>query len=281
MSLLSKKGTGILPLADFVALVENKQCYSGLVESVGYVYWTEKTYWFEHVNADDRWALPIYHQISSPVLSNNRRRPIKSKVVYTLNIMLPEELKGHNKDMYYEFYGFLFEMPNMQVDALRVNRMYPSNGSGRNVETNDVFRLGSRVDDAIGAPLGMAGMLTDNKALGNVGTALTGLSILHDIDRGEYWSAGGKVLLFAITQFSKNANVYAGLFSFGSWIYKSDYMQRQLAREYAKAYKQLGKEYNRLFSKDPNHPNLSKINEKMKVQLQLFKQCMDNLGIAY
>lgn len=41
---LTRNKYDIKPLADFVNLVENKQQYTGLVESVGYVYWTQKTY---------------------------------------------------------------------------------------------------------------------------------------------------------------------------------------------------------------------------------------------
>ena len=221
-----------------------------------------------------------------PFFATNGSNPIISKVVYTLRVMTPEELKRYNLDMYYEYYGPLVDMPKMPVDALRVARHEPiplATGRSSGQEgSNELFRLGAGVDNAIGAPLGLASLLTGNNNLGNAGSALTGLSILHDIDRGEYWSAGGKSLLFAITQISSKANVYATIISFSTWIYQTNYMQEELARGYAREYKH----YMSLYimeskRKRPNQSALDKYSKQMNTNLKLFKQCMDNLGISY
>ena len=58
----------IISREEFVGLTESKRFYTGLVEGIGYVYWEGKTIWFEHVNASNTWAPPIYHQIEMPFI---------------------------------------------------------------------------------------------------------------------------------------------------------------------------------------------------------------------
>ena len=214
----------------------------------------------------------------------NSANTVVTKIVYIMHIMYPEELKKYDYQLYYQYYGFILEMIHEPV-SLKVVRLEHLPVHITDKGSNDLFRLGAKVDDAIGAPLGIAEMLTNNKAMGRTGAALTGLSIMHDLDRGEYWSAGGKVLLFTASTISSKVNVYAGIINFGVWMYNTDRMQNELARGFANEYKSIVREINRLDQATPPKKRDSKYNRKRdKLVYKLgvcernFINCVNKLG---
>lgn len=150
------------------------------------------------------------------------------------------------------------------------------------------------IDNPVGAPMGVAELVTGSKTLGKLGSLLSSMMILYDVDRGEYWSAGGETLLFAITQFSSKTNACVGILSLGNWIYEMESTQMKLAKGYAKKYKELGetrRNYLNLYNIAEGNGNeylmrkweneMKIINEKMTIEFNSFKKCMDRLGYMY
>ena len=75
-------------------------------------------------------------------------------------------------------------------------------------------------------------MFIDNKRIGQVGNGLSLISIMDDVNRGEYWSATGDVLLFAAGK--TKLSPYLTAIDLGMWMYNTDLMQMRLAASYNK-----------------------------------------------
>ena len=63
----------IKKLPEFEAMVNaGNTTYTGLVEGIGYVYWTTETLYFIRTNPEQLWAIPKYQQIPFPLFSKER-----------------------------------------------------------------------------------------------------------------------------------------------------------------------------------------------------------------
>lgn len=282
------KNIEIMRLPDFEAMVNaGNYTYAGLVEGIGYVYWEKQVLYFIRTNPKDLWAIPKYQQIPFPYFQK-KDVEIVSKILYTLHVLSKEELRKQNFDAYYAFYGVIDEMMKLvhQRDATHIDKPMPlfpviQNGvTGGNSRQNGLLSLGSQINNQIGAPLETMNMLIENKHLGQVGDGLSLISIVDNIDRGEYWSAAGDVLLFAAGK--TKLNPYLTAFNFASWMYHTDLMQERLAQNFAKEFKDIQREiYKQKNNKHPNYDKIRNLEEKQNLVFKKFEDCMKNLGIKY
>lgn len=278
----------IMRLPDFEAMLNaGNYTYTGLVEGIGYVYWKKEVLYFIRTNPQDVWGTPKYKQIPFPCFQK-KDAEIVSKILHTLHVLPKEELRKQNFDAYYAFYGAIDEMMKLvhQRDATRVNRPLPlfpviKNGvTGGNSRQSGLLSLGSQVNNQIGPPLEMMNMLIGNKRLGQIGDGLSLISIVDNIDKGEYWSAAGDVLLFAAGK--TRLSPYLTAINFASWMYHTDLMQTRLATGFAKEYKNIQREiYNEEHSKRPDYNKIRRLAEKQVRVKKNFEDCMEKLGIKY
>lgn len=273
----------IKKLSEFEAMLNaGNTTYTGLVESVGYVYWTTETLYFIRTNPEERWAIPKYRQIPFPYFQK-KDAIIETKTLHTLHALSKGELMKYDSDAYYAFYGVVEEMLKFihRRDAIKSywDALLPiidaTGALKRSDKGNGVLSLGRQINDQIGAPLDAANMLMDNKHIGKIGDALSLISIIDEVGNGEYWSAAGDVLLFAAGK--TKLSPYLTAVSLGTWMYDTDLMQRRLAESYAKEYKRL--EHKLRGEKNPN--KAEKLRNEMRYQLSEFKKCVDNLRIPY
>jgi hypothetical protein len=275
----------ILSLHEFKNLVKNNQLYTGLVEGLGWVYWTDQELLFEYINSHERFATPVYVHIFFTVGAKSRGNPIVSRIVHHLNLMPPWDLQQRYPDAYRAYYERDEDRGEglPPIDALRVAKprwvdpsiLYHINKGGDGL--NPWLKLGADVDEAVGGAIGLAEMLTKNGALGEVGGILSILSIAHSMDKGEYWNAGFNGVLFVVGL----VNPYVSAFSLLKGLMQSDAAHEGMARQYAKQYKTLQAEYYRISRKNPNDSKLYDLKKRMQQQKGLFESEIKKLGIKY
>lgn len=282
------KNIEIKTFSDFEAMVNaGNTTYTGLVEGIGYVYWKTQTLYFIRTNPKELWATPKYQQIPFPYFQR-KDVEIVNKTLYTLHVLSREELMKLDFDVYYAFYGILDEMTKLvhERDATRIDKVIPfpkieKGVTGQeNSRQNGMLSLGSQINDQIGAPLGTINLLMENKRIGQVGDGLSLISIVNDIDKGEYWSATGNVLLFAAGK--TKLNPYLTAIDFAKWMYHTDLMQERLAQSFAKE----TLKYMRLYKieeakKSPNYKQLNYYQEKINANLEKFEECRARLKANY
>lgn len=279
----------IKKLPEFEAMVNaGNTTYTGLVEGIGYVYWTTETLYFIRTNPEQLWAIPKYQQIPFPYFQR-KDAIIETKTLHTLHVLSKDELLKLDYDAYYAFYGIVEEILKFihRTDAIKSYWEMPipkikkaENVQKGNNRRNGILSLGSQINDQIGAPLDAANMLIDNKHIGKIGDGLSLISIIDEVSNGEYWSAAGDILLFAAGK--TKLSPYMTAISLGTWMYETDLMQWRLAEDYAKAWAK----YKRLYEfekvkKSPNHSQLRYYEEQEVYNAMKFAECMDKLGIKY
>lgn len=287
------KNIEIKTFSDFEAMVNaGNTTYTGLVEGIGYVYWKTQTLYFIRTNPKELWATPKYQQIPFPYFQR-KDVEIVNKTLHTLYVLSREELMKLDFDVYYAFYGVVDEMMKLihQRDATRIDEAitfpkipFPKIKNGvtgqENSRQNGMLSLGSQINDQIGAPLGTMNMLMENKRIGQVGDGLSLISIANNIDKGEYWSATGDVLMFAAGK--TKLNPYVTAIDIAKWMYHTDLMQEGLARNFAKE----TLKYMRLCKveeakKNPNYNKIRYYQEKMNANLEKFEECRARLKANY
>ena len=116
--------------------------------------------------------------------------------------------------------------------------------------------------------------------LGRIGGALTGVSILYNVDKGNYYSAGGQTLLFVASQLSSTINIGVDIISLLAWLNNTRYIAEQKAQDYAREYFRWRNEYEKEKGRtNPNERLKAEYAKQADNNLMLFKQCMDKLGI--
>lgn len=280
------KNIEIMRLPDFEAMVNaGNYTYTGLVEDIGYVYWEKQVLYFIRTNPKDIWGTPKYQHIPIPCFQK-KDAEIVSVILHKLHVLPKEELRKQDFDAYYAFYGVIDEMMKLvhQRDATRVDKPMPSfpvinsrvTGQG-NSRQNGLLALGSQINNQVGAPLETMNMLMENKRLGQIGDGLSLISIADNIDKGEYWSAAGDVLLFVAGK--TKLNPYLTALNFAGWMYNTDLMQEGMAQVFASEVLK----YMRLCeieeAKDsPNYNRLRRYKEKMNANWENFEKCRARLN---
>jgi hypothetical protein len=126
------------------------------------------------------------------------------------------------------------------------------------------------------------------KSVGWFTDILSCISIIDDLDEGDYINAAGKVFEFTVEKGLGKIGFgwVSTAISIGTLIYETDNMQRQLARGYAIEYKELVNKINLLDyytpAKKRNHEYQRKRNElidELIICEKNFMRCMDNLRI--
>ena len=108
----------IKKLPEFEAMVNaGNTTYTGLVEGIGYVYWTTETLYFIRTNPEQLWAIPKYQQIPFPYFQR-KDAIIETKTLHTLHVLSKDELLKLDYDAYYAFYGIVEEMLKFIVKYL-------------------------------------------------------------------------------------------------------------------------------------------------------------------
>ncbi len=272
----------IKKLPEFEAMVNaGNTTYTGLVEGIGYVYWTTETLYFIRTNPEQLWAIPKYQQIPFPYFQR-KDAIIETKTLHTLHVLPKNELMKYDYDAYYAFYGIVEEMLKLihRVDAIKSYWEMPlpiikkvEGAQKGNDRRNGILSLGSQINDQIGAPLDAANMLMDNKHIGKIGDGLSLISIIDEVGNGEYWSAAGDILLFAAGK--TKLSPYLTAISLGTWMYHTDLMQRRLARLSAREYLRLLYELER----ETDWNTKQKLRSQIETQRKIFEECLRNLGI--
>lgn len=222
----------IKKLSDFEAMVNaGNTTYTGLVESIGYVYWKTETLYFIRTNPEQLWGIPQYRQIPFPYFQR-KDAIIETKTLHTLRVLPKDELMKYDYDAYYAFYGIAEEMLKFihRTDAIKSYWDLPlpiikAKGGAQegNDRGNGILSLGSQINDQIGAPLDAMNILMDNKHIGKIGDGLSLISIIDEVGNGEYWSAAGDVLLFAAGK--TKLSPYLTAISLGTWMYETNFVQ--------------------------------------------------------
>lgn len=273
----------IKKLPDFEAMLNaGNTTYTGLVEAIGYVYWTTETLYFIRINPEERWAIPKYRQIPFPYFQR-KDAIIETKTLHTLRVLPKIQLMKHDFDAYYAFYGALDEMMKLiqPTDVIKKDKAMPlplikAKGAEQgNDKKNGILSLGSQINNQIGSPLDAVNMVMDNKQIGKIGDGLSLISIIDDVNKGEYWSAAGDALLFAAGK--TKLSPYLTAISLGTWMYHTDLMQRRLAESHAKEYKSLERKLKRNITLNEK----AKIKKEMAYHWNEFKKCVDYLEIPY
>lgn len=258
--------------------------YTGLVEGIGYVYWTTETLYFVRTNSEQLWAIPKYQQIPFPYFQR-KDAIIETKTLHTLHVLSKDELLKLDYDAYYAFYGIVEEMLKFihQADAIKSywEMPIPIMKSGGALKGNDrrngILSLGSQINDQIGAPLDAANMLMDNKHIGKIGDGLSLISIIDEVGNGEYWSAAGDILLF--TAGKTKLSPYLTAISLGTWMYDTDLMQWRPAcanyKDFREARAQY--EYYRGLYERGNKSVEKKMNKYFETMSYHYKEMQNNL----
>ena len=194
-------GNKKISLELFQCLYENKQIYTGLVETLGYIYWTPEEIYFARVPHPDAPFKFQYQEIRMWEQYLYRNTEIKTKTVYHPHIIPPEELKSFNAIMYYDYYDGVPPLPN---DAIQ--RKDVAIGKSAEKEGTNVFREGvdalNDLGDKANKPMLAADLLNvDNvvtKGMDKVFTAASIVSIFIDVYDGEYVTAANKAVDAAI-----------------------------------------------------------------------------------
>lgn len=275
----------IKKLSEFEAMLNaGNTTYTGLVESVGYVYWTMETLYFIRINPEERWAIPKYRQIPFPYFQK-KDAIIETKTLHTLHVLSKDELMKYDSDAYYAFYGVVEEMLKFihRRDAIKSywDALLPiidARGAlKRSDKGNGVLSLGRQINDQIGAPLDAANMLMDNKHIGKIGDGLSLISIIDEVGNGEYWSAAGDVLLFAAGK--TKLSPYLTAISLGTWMYDTGLMQWRLACANYKDFKEARAqyEYYRGLYERGNRSAEKKMNKYFETMSYHYKEMQNNL----
>lgn len=226
-----KQKYDIMSLADFEASIGMGETYTGLVDILGYVYWTDEEVYFIHLNPEERLAQPIYQQIPLPYFGHNKCKPVITKVFKRLNIMPKDELMRWNYDMYYQVFGIIEEMQKYTIvaDATRVHKIIKmpysvARQKGGTSAAEKAWKTFDTTTDALDA----VGVIRLPKWFSVGKTAVT---ICHDLSNGEYLNVAGTLIL----SFSK----VGFLLEIGTAVYKSDYMQFKMGQCDAEEFKRL------------------------------------------
>lgn len=277
----------IKKLSEFEAMLNaGNTTYTGLVEAIGYVYWKKETLYFIRINPEERWAIPKYRQIPFPYFQK-KGAIIETKILHTLHVLSKNELMKYDFDAYYAFYGVMDEMMKLiqPTDAIKSNKIIvpilikAGGAKERNDRGNGILSVGSQINNQIGVPLDVVNTLIDNKYVGKIGDGLSLVSIIDDVNKGEYWSAAGDVLLFAAGK--TKLSPYLTAISLGTWMYETDLMQRRLAERYAKDWKEYNNRYEIEYRKDKNSDATKKYRELKDKSITRFVECMKRLGYKF
>jgi hypothetical protein len=296
---------------EFQAHLQAGYPYTGLVDGVGYVYWIPHTVYFykDYPQANgsyvkNRFGRPVLKQIPEIMIFEYKRKryEIVTKTQYDIRVIPPEELFRLSPQIYQEYYEGKMPPVYGWENGVYINKndaIQPPKNTYRDINSveNQAGRLGlkedmtaflrtaEKIDDAIGLPLGVVDEFNGLKKIPYAGKILTGLSILSDINDGEYISAAGKVITAA-------AGVYGVAWDVVSWMYNTDYMQEGLARlnaTDAKKYLFDYYQYKKLFEDDQKRgkyndyykKKMDESFEKYKSYNNMFKKNLDNLKIKY
>lgn len=273
----------IISLADFEVSIARGETYAGLVDTIGYVYWTDEQVYFVHLNPEERLAKPRYQQISLPYFGYNKSEPIITKVFKRLNIMPKDELMRWNYDMYYQVFGVIEEMQKYTsvADATRVHKIkkMPYSVARQKDGTSAAEKAWEAFDTTTDA-LDAAGAIKLPKWFSVGKTAVT---ICNDLSNGEYLNVAGTLIL----SFTK----YGFLLDIGTAIINSEYVQTNLARDNAVEYKNavnnhqywLNKYNKACRAKDYKaqircEKEMKKCSDIASKNYDSFKRCIDKLG---
>lgn len=276
----------ILDLDEFKALIKKGHPYTGLVEMLGYVYWTDEIVYFVRINPEELFGVPKFKEVPIPYSFHNSQ-PVISKIRKVMHILSKDELRRYNFDMYFQFYGIIEKMNKhvCETDAISNYRKIGSNSiSDRNIisEASDV--VGSL--DTVTGWLEDANVAKKPKWIKYLQRGVTVLSIYQDIRNEQYIDAAGKVL--------SEYNPYSTWIDIGKAILSSDCMQFRLARLYAKEYLEAVAEHKKwsIIQEQAKKAKKSglyrdcakKLDEYSDIAQENyvnFQKCMDKLGYKY
>lgn len=278
----TRKEAKIITLHEFEAMIKKEIIYTGLVAGVGYVRWEMSIIYFIDDNPQEWYAKPKYKQISNSHCGFDRTKRVYSKNSYALEVVSRGDLKKFDVDAYKSYYGHIEEMEKEMLrfpqDATRVAKPIILADLPRKESNNVNISAGERVWKKFGTATDVAGELgfLSKRVDKYLSVGKTGINIVKNISDGKYIDAIGDAIM-AACDFS------IGLYlDIGNAIAKSDYMQTQLAREYAIEYKRLEREL-AIKAKDGSYYSneAQKMKDRQKWLLKEFKKCMDNLGYRY
>lgn len=268
----------VISIADFEATIRGGNRYEGLVNGIGYVYWENHEIYFIQTNQNKPFEYPVYQQIKNPWFGFDRTKKVHTKTLYTLCVLSRQDLMKYNRDMYGFYYRPIIEtekaMKAFVRDATRVERpiILADIPHKQSYETNivaakrvwGVFDTATDVADELG--------LLSKPVSKYLSIGKTVVNVVDNVSNGKYIDAAGNVIMSCV-------DCSIGLYiDAGVAIYKTDYMQRQIARAATKEYLNL---QNRLKNLTYGSSEYNKVREKIKIQGDIIKQCTDNLGIKY
>jgi hypothetical protein len=207
---------------EFEILCNAKQRYEGFVEGTGYAYWIPEEIYFITVGRKK------YQQIMSFQIYSYSRAgyAIITKTKYNLYIISPEYLKKMYSKVFEQYAKLvndkkekeiienLHSIPVAKNDAIQPPNHPISHGRViKSTEKNAMEEI-SKMEDAVGLILDVYNTFSKKK-IPVIDNFLTAVSIVNDIDNGEYLSAGGN-LIKALSGW------YETVWDIGTMIYESD-----------------------------------------------------------
>ncbi|MDR1437231.1 MAG: hypothetical protein LBI65_03830 [Candidatus Symbiothrix sp.] len=277
----------IISYEKFEALCNLLQRYEGFVEDNGYVWWVPEEIYFISIERNR------YEQIPYFLLYSYRRANygIITKTKYNLHIIPLEDIEK-NYPHEYELYAKLVKEKSTPEaewikkeykndhyiatnDAIQAPKLPLGASTGNYVKSTErKIRDGiTGIDEAIGLPLSIYSEFSTGKKIPVIGNFLTAISIINDIEDGKYFSAAGNT----IKAFS---GWYGIIWDTAAWMYKTDYMQKQLAEGYSQEYKYYESLYH-IAERNKDSRKMNKYKEMMRLNHEKFYNCMDNLKIKY
>ena len=182
----------------FQCMYENQQFYTGLVEGLGYIYWTPQELYFAKVPHPDFPFKFQYQEIRMWEQHLYRNCEIKIKTKYNPHIISPEELAAYNKILYYDYYDGI---PPLANDAIQRKDVSVGNNPEKKDNSN-IFRDSLDEINDIGGKLDKPSLIAETlypdniltSKMGKVFTAASIVSIVVDIHDGEYVMAAEKAI---------------------------------------------------------------------------------------
>lgn len=227
----------IKALADFEALInQGKTSYTGLVESVGYVYWVNEPIYFVRTNPKELFATPTYQQVPGPYCMPGGN-PVITQTVQRLYIKSEKDLMKDNYSMYYQFYVLPKELQKQtcETDAIPSNKEQSSQTRQIEAEVKLAKRKFEKAKDTWSAIDTASSMLEDAgviklpKWLSHGQSGMTGVFIAIDLYlKGDHVNAVGEVV--------QALNPYGTFFEVAKAMYNSDLMQQRILEDAVPGY---------------------------------------------
>ena len=221
--------------AQFQVMLNSGHRYTGLLDKIGYVYWTREEIFFVKIypvaySKVDISPIPKlgitekhYFQEISPLRVSyykNGRFLVVTKPKFKLKVISVAELELYDKQLYKQYHGGRVPMKSDKIQP-PTNRLPLTTGTAKIQKgipdgVAAVANVGKDVDDHVGVYFDVLESLNiGGKTIPFVGNVLATFSIISDLSDGDYISATGELIVSL-------AGWYGVVWQIGKMIYDSD-----------------------------------------------------------